>query len=304
MTGRSLCSTIESDAAARATARAADDAGPVSPEGARRLAEMRRLSPDADPLAHLPGVPPERVPRHVAIIMDGNGRWAADRGFPREFGHRNGASAVRATLTAAEEIGVEVLTLYSFSLENWKRPRREVDQLMELYLAYMDAERDKLVEKNIRFVQIGRRDGLPEAALHALDRTLDATAACTGPTLCLAVNYGSRAEIVDAARDLARRARDGELEPDDIDESLFASALHTAGLPDPDLLVRTAGEMRLSNYLLWQLSYAELYVTRTLWPDFGREELFGAVRTYTSRRRRFGGLDSDAAAPGGTGTDA
>ncbi|HBS29597.1 MAG TPA: hypothetical protein DEB06_09155 [Phycisphaerales bacterium] len=256
---------------------------------------MRRISPQADPTAHLPGVHPCRVPRHIAIIMDGNGRWAESRGFPRLFGHRNGAAAVRRTIGEAGRLGVEVLTLYSFSIENWTRPAEEVRALMSLYLQYMEGERDELVRHNIRLRQIGRRDGLPPEALAALDRTLEATARCTGPTLCLAVNYGSRAELADAARAIARAARDGTLDPDAIDERTISDHLTTAGLPDPDLLIRTAGEMRVSNFLLWQISYAELFVTDVLWPDFAEEHLREGVRAYAARRRRFGGLDG---APG------
>jgi len=253
---------------------------------------MRRVSPDADPLQRLPGIHPERIPRHVAIIMDGNGRWATEKGFPRIFGHRNGALAVRATIEEAGRLGIEFLTLYSFSMENWKRPAEEVRELMGLYLQYMSGERDELVRNNIRLRQIGRRDGLPAEALKALDDTIAATAKCTGPTLCLAVNYGSRAEIVDATRAIAAKVAKGELQPEAIDESVIDHHLYTAGMPDPDLLIRTAGEMRISNYLLWQISYAELYVTDTYWPEFGAHELREAVRAYAGRSRRFGGLDS------------
>ena len=263
-------------------------ADPVARQAVER---MRRVSPQADPTRFLPDVPPQRIPRHVAIIMDGNGRWATSRGFPRIFGHRNGAAAVRRTIEEAGLLGIEFLTLYSFSSENWKRPADEVRELMGLYLQYMSGEREALVRENIRLVQIGRRDGLPPEALAALDETIRATSVCTGPTLCLAVNYGARAEIVDAVRTIAAKARRGELEPGAIDETTISSHLYTAGLPDPDLLVRTAGEMRVSNYLLWQISYAELWVTDVLWPDFGADELRQAVRAYATRRRRFGALD-------------
>ena len=264
--------------------------------GARAVVErMRRVNPHADPTRHLPGVDPARVPRHVAIIMDGNGRWANERGFPREFGHRNGALAVRRTIEEAGRLGIECLTLYSFSAENWKRPAREIEELMRLYLAYMDGERERLVAQNIRFRQIGRREDLPEAAQEALERTLEATSACTGPTLCLAVNYGSRDEITEAVRRVARRVGEGALSPDEIDQDAIGAELSTAGLPDPDLLIRTAGEMRLSNFLLWQISYAELFVTETFWPDFDGESLRNAVRAYASRDRRFGGLSLEGA---------
>lgn len=270
----------------------------ADPAAREVVARMRRVNPHADPTARLEGVDPSRVPRHVAIIMDGNGRWAASRGFPREFGHRNGAHAVRRTIEEAGRLGIECLTLYSFSAENWKRPAREIGELMRLYLAYMDGERERLVAQNIRFRQIGSREGLPEDAQAALDRTLEATSGCTGPTLCLAVNYGSRDEITGAVREIARRARDGEIPVEEIDAAMVGSHLHTAGLPDPDLLIRTAGEMRLSNFLLWQISYAELYVTECFWPDFGGETLREAVRSYASRDRRFGGL-SEASEPRG-----
>ncbi len=265
----------------------------LSPEEQAVLQRMRAMNPKADPLARVPGVPPSRIPRHIAIIMDGNGRWANERGLPRRAGHKAGALAVRATVEECGRLGVEALTLYSFSLENWKRPREEIEGLMALYLEYMRAEREHLVKHNMRFRQIGRREGLPEAALAELDLTIEATRRCTGPTLCLAVNYGSRAEITDAVRSLARRVERGELKPEDIDESALSNSLDTAGLPDPDLLIRTAGEMRVSNYLLWQISYSELHVTPTLWPDFRAEHLQAAVRDFASRRRRFGGLDAD-----------
>ncbi len=254
------------------------------------VARMRRRSPEADPQSRLPDVHPERIPRHIAIIMDGNGRWASKQGLPRMFGHRAGAAAVRAVIEECGALGVEVLTLYSFSIENWKRPEEEVEALMGLYEMYLEGERDQLMRKNIRFVQIGRRDGLPKMVLAAVDRLMADTAANTGPTLCLAVNYGSRAEITDAARAIARKVAAGELSPDDIDESTVASHLYTAGLPDPDLLIRTAGEMRVSNYLLWQISYAELHVTNKLWPDFRAADLHAAIRDYAGRRRTFGGL--------------
>lgn len=273
----------------------------ADPRAREIVARMRRISPHADPMRHLPDVPVDRVPRHIAIIMDGNGRWATARGFPRVFGHRNGASSVRAVVEEAGRLGVEALTLYSFSMENWSRPREEVGELMRLYLEYMSGEREALVRENIRLRQIGRRDGLPAEALEALDRTIEATARCTGPTLCLAVNYGSRAEIVDAARELAARAVRGEIDPARIDEAMFSNCLYTNGLPDPDLVVRTAGEMRLSNFLLWQLSYAEIVVTDVLWPDFAGPELRDAIRAYASRERRFGGLGAESPPTGARG---
>jgi len=255
------------------------------------LARMRAIIPRADPLALLPDVPPERIPRHIAIIMDGNGRWARQRGFPRIFGHRNGASSVREIVETCGELGVEALTLYSFSSENWSRPSDEIDSLMQMAVAYLDGEREALVRENIRLRVIGRRDTLPSEVREAIERVEGATAHIQGPTLCLALNYGSRAELVDAARRLARDVLAGELAPEDIGEEAIASRLDTAGLPDPDLLIRTAGEVRVSNYLLWQISYAEFHFTDVLWPDFGREQLFEAIRDFASRRRRFGAVD-------------
>ena len=242
------------------------------------------------------GIDAARVPRHVAIIMDGNGRWAEQRGFPRAFGHRNGVRSVRDVLRAANALGVQIVTLYSFSSENWKRPGEEIEALMQLCVLYCEGERDELHQENVRVRVIGRRDGLPEPVLEALDRLQEATAACTGTTLCLAINYGSRDEIVDAARSLAESVRAGELEPEEIDSELFSARLYTAGLPDPDLLIRTGGDFRVSNYLLWQISYAELYVTPALWPDFGEAAFAEAIRCYQARDRRFGGLNNSGSA--------
>lgn len=256
------------------------------------VARMRNVNPHADPLLHLPDVHPARIPRHIAIIMDGNGRWAAKQGFPRIFGHRNGAIAVRETVQQCGRIGVEVLTLFSFSSENWRRPKDEIDALMSLCIAFCQGEQDALRQENIRVRVLGRRAELPEEVRNAIAELERVTGACTGPTLCLAINYGSRGEIVDAARALARDARDGTLDPDTIDEAALASRLYTKDLPDPDLLIRTAGQMRVSNYLLWQISYAELHISDALWPDFGASELHAAIRDYASRDRRFGAIES------------
>jgi len=226
------------------------------------------------------------------VIMDGNGRWAQAQGLPRILGHKAGVEAVRRTLEACSTIGVEALTLFSFSSENWKRPREEVEALMGLLLLQLRKERDGLLRNNIRLRHLGRREGLPDEALRELDAVVEATSTCTGPTLCLALNYGSRAEIVDAVRTIARRAIEGGLSPDAIDEACIDGALNTAGLPDPDLLIRTAGERRLSNFLLWQISYAEIHVTEKHWPDFAADDLYAAVRDYAGRDRRFGGIDS------------
>jgi len=236
-------------------------------------------------------VPPERRPRHIAIIMDGNGRWALDRKLPRIAGHKAGARAVRDIVTECGRLGVKALTLYSFSLENWKRPEDEISGLMSLYLEYLGKERQELLDNNVRFVQLGRREGLPVNVLAAMDDTIAATRHCTGLTLALALNYGSRAEITDAVQAIARKVQRGQLKPEQIDEQIISDHLYTAGLPDPDLLIRTAGEMRVSNYLLWQISYAEIHVTHKYWPDFGVEDLHVALRDYASRNRRFGALD-------------
>ncbi|MGH7131503.1 MAG: polyprenyl diphosphate synthase [Phycisphaerales bacterium] len=256
---------------------------------------MRQRNPKVDPLTHLPDVHPRCIPRHIAVIMDGNGRWATQRGLSRPHGHKAGAPTVRKVIDECGRLGVEVVTLYSFSLENWKRPPEEVQALMALYIQYMDLERDELMKENIRFVQIGRREGLPEPVLAKVDELMALTAKNTSGTLCLAVNYGSRAEMTDAVRAIARRVQCGELMPDEIDEAVIGRSLYTAGLPDPDLLIRTAGEMRVSNYLLWQISYAELHVTPVLWPDFGVADLHAAIRDYARRSRRYGGLDQPPA---------
>ncbi|MCA9257416.1 MAG: isoprenyl transferase [Phycisphaerales bacterium] len=236
------------------------------------------------------GVPAERLPRHIAIIMDGNGRWARQRGMERVRGHETGAQNVREIVTQCARLGVEALTLYSFSTENWRRPIDEITRLMSLYVEYLIKEREEIMDNDVRLVQLGRRDGLPDDVLRELDETAQMSANNKGMTLCLALNYSSRVEIVDAVRKIAERVRAGELDPNEINDELIDASLYTAGLPDPDLLVRTAGEMRVSNFLLWQISYAELYVTDTLWPDFHREDLNDAIRAYAARERRFGGL--------------
>jgi len=237
------------------------------------------------------GVPAERIPRHVAIIMDGNGRWARRRGLPRSAGHAEGAKVVRRIVGEAARVGLEALTLYSFSIENWRRPADEVEDLMHLYAEYLVRERPTVMQNNVRLRHLGRRQGLPEAVLRELDASVSASRANTGMWLNLALNYSGRAELVQAVRALARRAAAGEIDADAIDENVISAALETAGLPDPDLLIRTAGEMRISNFLLWEVSYAEFYVTETLWPDFDEEELRRALRAFAGRHRRFGGLN-------------
>ena len=234
------------------------------------------------------------VPDHIAIIMDGNGRWAQARGLPRVMGHRAGAAAIRPVLERAEQLGVKVLTLYSFSSENWNRPAAEVDALMALCCEKLSQERAGLIESGIRLRRIGSRLGLPSEVLRELDLTEKATAGGSKITLALALNYGSRGEITDAVRSIAERVRAGDLDSSQIDESLVSSSLYTAGLPDPDLLIRTAGQMRLSNYLLWQLSYSEIVFTETLWPEFTPDHLSSAVEEFARRKRTFGGLDGDS----------
>ncbi len=248
-------------------------------------------------MADLSDIPAGKFPRHVAVIMDGNGRWAVRRGLPRVYGHQQGVQTVRNIVMECARLrkehgGPDYLTLYSFSIENWKRPPQEVAFLMEMYVQYLQSERALMMENNIRFRQIGRLDNLPQPVLEEMNRTLAETAGNTGLTLVLALNYGSRAEITDAVRAIAAEVKAGRLDPNDINESTISSRLYTADMPDPDLLIRTAGEMRVSNYLLWQISYAELYVSDTLWPDFSPERLHEALRAFASRNRRFGALDN------------
>ena len=252
---------------------------------------MTEKSPEAIIAAELPDVAPEARPRHIAIIMDGNGRWALSRNKPRIEGHRAGAESVDKIVTACGRLGIGVLTLYSFSIENWKRPAEEVGALMDLYLECLIREHDRLIENHVRFIQLGRREGLPDEVLRKMDETVAATAHCKGPTLALALNYGSRTEITDAVRAIAGKVKAGRLDADQITEQTISDHLYTAGLPDPDLLIRTAGEMRISNYLLWQISYAELYVTDVCWPDFRESHLHEAIREFARRNRRYGGLD-------------
>jgi undecaprenyl diphosphate synthase len=236
------------------------------------------------------GLKPEQLPRHIAIIMDGNGRWAQRQGLPRIVGHRRGIQSVRAVVEEGCRLGLDQLTLYCLSVENWKRPPRELTFLMRLLRHFLVVERRELMEQNVRVTMIGRRDGLPADVLAEYDRTARQTARNDGMTLCLAVNYGGRTEIADAARRLAEDVQAGRVRPAQVDESLFESYLCTAGMSDPDLLIRTAGEMRISNFLLWQISYAELWITPKLWPDFRGDDLLQACRAFAARERKFGGL--------------
>jgi len=233
---------------------------------------------------------PTKLPRHIAVIMDGNGRWARERGLERIEGHVRGADIVRRVVEECCRLGIGQLTLYSFSSENWKRPRQEVDFLMELLKQYLVAERGEIMKQNIRFRVIGRRVDLGLDVVHEIEETERISATNNGLTLALAVTYGSRTEIVDAVRAIAQKVRAGGLAPDAIDETTISSSLYTAGMPDPDLLIRTAGEMRVSNYLLWQISYAELWVTPIFWPEFTTEVFHSALRDFAGRERRFGGL--------------
>ncbi len=244
------------------------------------------------------GVDPERLPRHIAIIMDGNGRWAVERGDERIAGHLKGADVVRSTVTECCRLGVEQLTLYCFSAENWKRPKPEIDFLMGLLKEYLLGERALILDQNIRFEVIGRREGIPAEVQSEMDRSITLSVRNTGLTLCLAINYGSRTEILDAVRELSGRVLRGELTPDEIDEEAISNSLYTAGMRDPDLLVRTAGEMRVSNYLLWQISYSEIWVTPKCWPDFDAGTLHEACRAFAARDRRFGGLVNTRGAVG------
>lgn len=246
----------------------------------------------------LPGAVPEAlerpkataVPEHVAIIMDGNGRWAEARGLPRVAGHRAGMKAVREVTVAADDLGIRVLTLYAFSTENWKRPRDEVDFLMALPQEFLLTELKELIDKNVRVRLIGDPEALPAHTRKAVDEAIRVTSENTGLILNFALNYGGRMELVRAVRALAEAVRDGRIDPAAIDEQAVANALYTRDLPDPDLLIRTSGELRLSNFMLWQLAYTELWFSDKLWPDFRREDLFAAVEDFRRRDRRYGGL--------------
>ncbi len=229
-----------------------------------------------------------RLPQHVAIIMDGNGRWAKEKGKFRVFGHQNGVLAVRDTVEGAVELGIPYLTLYAFSTENWNRPKLEVAALMELLVSTINKETKTLMDNDVRLNAIGDLKSLPARCYKQLQETIEKTSNNKRCTLTLALSYSSRWEIVNAVRTIAGKVEAGELKPDAIDEQLFSSHLTTAGMPDPELMIRTSGEYRISNYLLWQLAYAELYFTQKLWPDFRREDLFEAVIDFQKRERRFG----------------
>ena len=243
-----------------------------------------------------PALDPAKLPRHVAIIMDGNGRWAQRQGLARTSGHERGADTIRTITTECAKLGLEQLTLYAFSYENWKRPRTEISFLMRLLRRFLVRERPTMMDNDVRLTAIGRLDALPDKAQAELDRSRELTAGNGGLNLCLALSYGGRAEIVDAVKTLAADVRAGTLEPEALDEDLIGARLYQPGR-DPDLLIRTAGEMRVSNFLLWQISYAEIHVTQSCWPEFGVEDLHEAFRNYAGRTRKYGGLVDPHPAP-------
>ena len=234
---------------------------------------------------------PDRRPRHIAIIMDGNGRWAERQSLPRVAGHQQGVTSVRRTTEECSRLKIEQLTLYCLSSENWKRPQTEINFLMHLLEQYMIEERSTIMENNVRVRMLGRRDDIPNQVLRELDETVEQSQVNTGLWLNLAINYGSRTELVDVTRRIAGLAQTGQLTADAIEEQTIADNLYSAGAPDPDLLIRTAGEMRISNFLLWQISYAELWFTDKCWPEFDEATLHEAIRAFAARKRRFGGLN-------------
>ena len=253
-----------------------EPAGPsVATRGEAELLEVVRSQP---------------IPQHVAVIMDGNGRWATQRGYPRVAGHREGVNSVRAMVRAADRLGLRYLTLFAFSTENWSRPKQEVATLMTLLERSIRGELPEMMERNVRLRIIGRADGVPGHVRRGIDDVVNQTAGNTGLTLLMAFNYGGRDELLDAFRSLARQVAAGELKPEDISEGHVARALYTRDVPDPDLLIRTSGEMRVSNFLLWQIAYTELWITPTLWPDFGPADFYRAIADFQGRTRRFGGV--------------
>jgi undecaprenyl diphosphate synthase len=238
------------------------------------------------------GLQPEQMPRHIAVIMDGNGRWAQQQGLPRYEGHGQGAKTAEMISLRCVDLGIQSVTLYVFSTENWRRPQAEVDALMHLYSAYLVSIRGTLVDNNVRFVHLGRMEGLPSSVQDALQGTMEVTRDSTGMVLAMALNYSGRAEIVDATKAIAEKVRQGELRAEEIDERVVSQHLYTKEMPDPDLLIRTADELRVSNFLLWQISYSEFFVTETLWPDFDASDLEKAIVAYAERNRRFGAIDT------------
>ncbi len=250
-----------------------------------------------------PEIQLDRVPRHVAIIMDGNGRWAVSRGLERNAGHREGIESVREVIRACRDYGIEILTLYAFSIENWNRPRGEVSELMRLLEEYLDTEIEEVMEHGARVRTIGRVDRLPPSTRRAVEGAIRRTAENTGMQLIFALSYGGRTEIVDAARKLARDAELGKIDPEGLDEKGFAAYLYAPDLPDPDLLIRTGGEQRVSNFLLWQIAYSELHLSERMWPEFRRAEFEAAILDYQRRERRFG-LTSEQLQPGDSSPEA
>lgn len=244
----------------------------------------------SSPVPHLSLEARASLPRHVAVIMDGNGRWARQRNLPRIEGHRAGAESARVIIRTAGELGIKYLTLYAFSVENWNRPKEEVDALMKYLMHYLKSETPELNKNNVHLEVIGQIYRLPENVQEQLRKSIATLEKNNGLTLVMALSYGGRTEIVDAVRSLAKQVKAGELEPEDITPQVFSQHLYTRNLPDPDLLIRTSGEMRVSNFLLWQISYTELVVTQTLWPDFRKPQFFEALEEYHRRHRRFGGL--------------
>ena len=230
----------------------------------------------------------KRIPRHVAIIMDGNGRWAKQHGHERRFGHENGVSTVRQITEIASEMGVQYLTLYTFSTENWNRPQDEVDALMNLIVVSIEQQTPDLIKNNVRLTTIGDMKRMPEFAANRLSKCMQDTSCCTGLVLCLALSYSSRWEIVEACRQMAREVATGELNVDAIDDAVMSAHLSTCNMPDPDLLIRTGGDLRVSNYLLWQIAYSELYFTSKYWPDFTKEDFVDAIADFQARERRYG----------------
>jgi undecaprenyl diphosphate synthase len=230
----------------------------------------------------------EKLPKHIAIIMDGNGRWAAQLGNDRTFGHEHGVKSVRSVVEGASEIGIKYLTLYAFSTENWLRPKEEVDALMSLFVHAISEETDDLLANNVRLRAIGDISSLPEKVREKFIWSIEKLNSCTGLTLVIAISYSSKWEIIEAVKEIAEQAKSGKIQPSDIDSTTFEHYLNTSDMPDPELLIRTSGEIRISNFLLWQIAYSELYFTPKLWPDFKKEDLFEAICEYQSRERRFG----------------
>jgi undecaprenyl diphosphate synthase len=263
----------------------------MSGEGLRHWKEFEGIiEPGSEEEQLLDQLDPERMPAHIAIIMDGNGRWARSRKLLRVQGHRAGIEAVRDTLETATRLGLHSLTLYAFSMENWKRPKEEVSTLMKLLRKYLKLELENLMKNDIRFTVLGRMAGLDEVIQKELREAEAATAGNGGLMFNIALNYGGRAEIVDACRSVCRELIDSGASPDDLDDQAFAGHLYTAGQPDPDLMIRTSGEFRISNFLLWQIAYTEIWFTDTMWPDFRKKHLFQAIIDYQKRDRRYGGV--------------